>query len=253
MEEHRTFGWFNKSFTKTVKLVLLFSFALISSCDDGKVIETTHNDSEDTYCVRLTCHLKGAETWSGRYTLALAGFDSDNDYSIIQKSLIGITDNDSIIVMSGIPRTVSTIEIAVVNPLRKRIAAIHTTSIDSERGANDTLHIDLGDVDAGMFATINRLVFQGSSTNCSRCHASSGAAAKLDLSTENAYASLVGVKSSKRPETMRVKPYDADGSYLLTVLTEGDPNVHYQHQGLMVDFGDILKVIREWIDSGARP
>lgn len=89
------------------------------------------------------------------------------------------------------------------------------------------------------------------------CHQSSPFAGNLDLTTANAYASLVGVPASIASTKLRVRPQDPGGSFLMQKLT----NMQAQNEGLPMPQGEgilwhlpdptALSVLRCWITVGA--
>ena len=94
------------------------------------------------------------------------------------------------------PSGAKIIEIAVTNTLRKRVSTFYRYDVENV-SADDTIRIDVGKQNVGMFSAINNTIFQGTATTCSRCHSTEKAARGLDLSAKNAYKNLVAVKSNK--------------------------------------------------------
>lgn len=228
---------------------------LMASCDDGHVDDPVYNNSEESYNVQIIGTFKSLSTWSGSYSVAAACFNESSEYSLIQKVLPATATDTSVdtLRLSNVPTTAQTIEIAVVNILRKRVASIYTYEIPKSHPSSDTITLDVGTLDVGMFGAINRFVFQGTSTNCSRCHASATATAHLDLTAANAYSSLVGVPAYVDPTQTRVVAGNSGNSYLYKVLTEGDDNISYAHPRLFEnDNKPFLDIIRSWIDGGAK-
>ncbi len=90
-----------------------------------------------------------------------------------------------------------------------------------------------------------------------QCHGTSPYSGNLDLTTANAYHSLVGVAASIAPSKLRVKPQDPDGSFLVQKLTdklqasEGQPMP--LGEGILWHAPDptALAVLRCWITLGA--
>ncbi len=109
------------------------------------------------------------------------------------------------------------------------------------------------------FSSIQRDIFQASDSSgrlsCASCHNPSGGAFRqvgLDLASEGAYNSLVGVSSTQRPGVLRVAPGDPDSSYLVHKI-EGRPGITGlrmpRNPPFMTD-GQI-RIIRRWIELGA--
>ena len=114
---------------------------------------------------------------------------------------------------------------------------------------SDTLYLDAGAVDAGMYATLQREVFD---KRCAHCHGGAGTAAGgLDLTEGRSYAALVGQPSLSVPDSTRVLPGNTAASILHQILLPEEV------LGLPVTHGDLLssterRLIDEWIDAGAR-
>lgn len=238
--------------TKLSLLYALCVYTSIVACDDGHVDDPVFENNADGYNVQITGTFKGVSTWTGNYSVVAAAFDGESDYSLIQKVLPSTGEALEMVRLSNIPAQSKTVEIAVVNSLRKRIATLY--SYELPESYSDTIRIDAGEINAGMFEAINRFVFQGSGTNCSMCHGRNNGAANLNLTLDNAYASLVNVQASKDRTKMRVLPGDAANSFFYKVITEGDDNVSYSHQGLFSEeeYSAFLDIIALWINNGAK-
>lgn len=240
-------------FSIIIMVALSLSFV---SCDDGHVDDPVYDDHSETYTVQITGTFKSLNTWIGTYSVAAACFDEENAYSLIQKVLPSTATDSTmeVLTLAGVPTRTKTVEIALVNSLRKRIATLYSYNIPEDQRYADTIKIDVGTLNVGMFGAINQFIFQGTGTNCSRCHSSERAAANLDLSKENAYSHLVGVQSTKDTSKTRVVSGDADNSFLYKVITEGDENVGYSHPGLFADdkYAPFIDIIKEWINGGAK-
>ena len=223
------------------------------ACDDGHVDDPVFEHNADGYNVQITGTFQRLNTWTGDYSVVAAAFDGISDYSLIQK-VLPAGEKQEVVRLSNIPAQSKTIEIAVVNTLRKRIATLYSYEIPEGYDSNDTIRIDAGVMNVGMFGTINQVVLQGAGTNCSMCHNNSNSAAHLDLTAENAYASLVNAPAYKDGTKIRVIPNDAANSFFYKVITEGDDNVTYSHLGLFAEerYSTFLSIIASWIDSGAK-
>lgn len=227
----------------------LLAGLLLASCDDGSVTDPVYVDSSTRYEAILTANLSGLDQWDGTgYSVALAAFKDGSRYSVIQKSVTSGT-----VVMTSIPVTVNTVELAVVDALRQRVATIAKYQVEEGHDEADTIRLDLGDISVSPYGAVDAAVFNNTSLNCVRCHTGESAAGGLVLSGDDAYANLVGVASAKEPGQMRVKPGDAADSFLYKVITEGDPNVHYSHPQLFTEDGvaPLVDLVKMWIDGGA--
>ena len=238
-----------------MKKIITASVAVLialCSCDDGSVTDKIYSEVEDTYSVRVTNgSLTGLDTWSSGYNVVLGGFNDEvSDYSLIQKS---ISLNNGEMRLTGIPKTAKTIEIAVVTPLRIKVASVYSYTIPEDQRADDTIIVDMGTVDASMFTTIQKNIFENTSMNCSRCHRSATGAGKLSLVDGESYAALVNVKSNHDEEVMRVVPGDAAGSLLYQAMTD---NIlpSKDHTGFFTDNANtrLLNMLKAWIDEGAK-
>ncbi len=220
---------------------------MLCACDDGHIDEPSHTATTDAYNILIKGTFQHINTWSSPYTVAAACFDDESPYSLTLTPLA----ETSQITLANVPTTAKTIEIAVVNNLRKRIATIYTYRISEAKPSKDTIRIDVGNLDVGVYNTINQFVFQGN--NCSRCHSSQSPAANLDLTAANAYQNLVGKQASKDKNRTRVVASNAANSYLYKVITEGDANVGYSHPALFANetYSPFIDIIRNWINNGA--
>lgn len=223
-----------------ILLVLLFT-----SCDDGRIYEEHVVIPEEGRVVKLTGKLTGAEKWSSGYNVVVAGFDDENDYAIITKSIPA--DECQEVVLSGISDDVTRIELCVVNRLRKRILSYET--FDCPLTA-DTIRLDIGIKNVGMYATIQGQLFN---TTCANCHgASTQAAAGLYLTEGKSYGALVNKYSRKVEDKLLVKPNDADESILYqTLATNISTMWNYDHTKEVL-YDEWLDVLEDWIDDGAK-
>jgi hypothetical protein len=109
------------------------------------------------------------------------------------------------------------------------------------------------------FSSISQNIFQTTDSSgrvaCTQCHSTAGArfTAGLNLEPAVAYANLVGVASTQRPDLRRVAPGDPGGSYLVHKL-EGRAGIVGERMprtsGPFLTEGQML-VIRRWIELGA--
>lgn len=240
----------NKHISRYTAIMSIITLSL-TGCDDG-LIEEKNNyvPSDDTYTVQVTGNIHGIDTWNGSYTVALACFSEGSEYADIVKTIS--SNAGDTLTLKGVPSTSATAEIAILSPLRKRIATLYSYDITDDSVVDDTIKVNVNDIDASMFSAINTYLFQGN--NCSRCHQGSSPAAQLDLSKENAYSHIVNVPAHKNPDMMRVKPGNAEESFIYKVMTDPDVPLSFSHTGFFTDpvpqaFQQIMK---NWINAGAK-
>ena len=225
-------------------LIIFFNFVFVS-CDDGRIYEEHLIMPEEGRVVKLTGNLIGAEKWSSGYSVVVAGFDETKDYAVITKA-IPLTECREV-VLSGISDEVTHVELCVVNRLRKRILSYGTFECPL---VTDTIRLDVGTKDVGMYAAIQSQLFN---TTCANCHgASTQAAAGLFLTDGKSYGALVNKYSRKVEDKLLVKPNDADGSILYQALaTNISAMWNYDHTKEVLS-DEWLDVLEDWIDDGAK-
>ena len=230
---------------KVGALVGLFTVLLFSSCDDGRIYEEVVAIPEEGRVVKLTGMLTGAENWSSGYNVVVAGFDDTKEYAIITKAISATECRE--VVLSGISDEVTRIELCVVNRLRKRILSYET--FDCPVTA-DTIRLDAGTKDVGMYASLQSQLLN---TTCANCHgASTHAAAGLFLTEGKSYDALVGQSSVKVSDKLLVSPGDADESVLYqTLATNISTAWNYDHTKEVLS-DEWLDLLEDWINDGAK-
>lgn len=223
---------------------LLALLALAASCDDGRLYADRLILPEEGRVVRLTATLDGLDTWADGYSVVLAGFGEGSDYAVIAKSVQAADDGTVDITMSGVAEEVTTLEVCAINRIRKRVATYY--ELDCSTLADDTLRIDAGRLDVGMFATIQQDIFD---RTCTGCH---GEGRWLDLSAGTSHATLVGQPSTVFEGRTRVLPGHAAESVLYTILTTDESaNLATDHQTQFTLSDEQFALIEDWIDGGA--
>ena len=101
----------------------LFMF-VFASCDDGRLYQDRLIVPEEGRVVKLHVNMSGVDTWPDGYTVVLAGFNDDKEYSLIAKSIPNNGDVD--MVMAGIGEDVTSIELCVTNRIRERVYSFYT-------------------------------------------------------------------------------------------------------------------------------
>lgn len=233
--------------------IICAAAGLCTSCDEGDIVDRTVTDGTDTYVMEFQGQVSGIDNWAEGYDIVIAAFDDEGEYSIIQKQLAkDDADRSTSIVVGGVPKTARTIELCATNKLRRRIVSFATLAVDPLAAAGDTLRLTLtAPLDLGMFATIQRCVFDGTAYNCSLCHGAENGRASLDLSTGHSYANLVNTPSSRIDGAQRVVPRNSAESALHLTLAEGNPAaLRFDHSNLLDEW--MRRLIDDWIDHGAK-
>ena len=227
-------------------LKLAFAIAatvIATGCDDGKIYPSDTDLSGDNgISVVMTGTISGVgNSYDSGYTLALAAFKEGNEFAVVSKT---VGDGSEAIELTNVSPSVSSIELCVINSLRKRIMTLASMALEGAPG--DRVNFDVGDVDASPFSVINREIF---STTCVQCHGATGhAAAGLDLQPDLAYRMLVGVPSGVVEGEMRVKPGDANASVLWqAVATDVSSTWSFHHNNLLTP--EQAGFIENWINT----
>lgn len=227
--------------------VLLCVATGLAACDDGLVPRKEHAAAQGGCTARLTGHVTGADSWPDYYQLVLAGF-GESEYATAQV-LVSPDSNDNVsLALSNIGSEVKTVELCVTNQLRRRVVTY--LSMDVASASGDTLYMDAGQVDAGMYSAIQDNIF---GKTCVQCHGGGGSpAAGLYLTEGRSHASLVGQPSTRIKGGIRVIPGDADESVLHKVISPGGASgLGFSHEN-MITSSTSLRLIDEWINAGAK-
>ena len=226
-------------------LGLLSLLVVTASCDDGRLYADRLIIPEEGRVVKLTATLEGLETWSDGYSIVLAGFEDGSDYTVIAKPVQAESDGTVDLIMSGVSEEVTTLELCAINRIRKRVATYY--ELDCSTVSDDTLRIDAGTLDVGMFATIQQDIFD---RTCTGCH---GEGRWLDLSAGASHRTLVNQPSTVFEGRTRVLPGHAAESVLYTILTTDESaNLGTDHQTQFTLSEEQFALIGDWIDDGAK-
>lgn len=234
------------------KLALFFIPLLwcMAACDDGRIYEKTVVVPQEGLTLKMTGNISGITNWPEKYSVVIAGFSDHSDYAVISKVVpVPAADGGEVqVTMSGIGDEVTSLELCIVNRLRKRIVSYRT--IDEITAVSDTVYMDAGTVDVGMYSAIQNQVFN---ENCVGCHGSStSAAANLFLTEGRSYAALVNELSVIDEDMLLVKPGNTQESFLHFVLNRnGDTN--HDHADILSAKTSLLTLIDDWINDGAQP
>lgn len=216
-----------------------------ASCDDGKIYDDASMGMDDngiTSTVKFTGDVEGIDSWTSGYSVVVAGF-SDSEYAEVSRP---VTGGDFEI--DGITDDISSIELCVVNRLRKRVATF--ASVEPVKESDGYIYFDVGSVDAGMFVAVQNTVFNAA---CVQCHGGSNhSAASLNLTEPDSYDALVNVASVKSPDMMRVTPGDASASVLWrAIATDISDDWAYRHHTIISN-NTSADLVKNWIDAGAK-
>lgn len=192
--------------------------------------------------MQLTGSVMGTGSYGDGYNVALAAFMPGSEYAVVSK---GVEDGNLSVTLAGIPAEAASVELCLLNRLRKRVAVYASAGV---AGAGNPVSMDVGAVDARMWTVLQHEVFDRS---CAQCHGgSTGAAAGLRLTDGESYASLVGIASKKDPDAMLVAPGNAAESVLWrAVATDMSDGWRFRHTDLLSS--DMRIFIKDWINSGA--
>lgn len=227
---------------------LLLLSAAVASCDDGRIQEQSITFKEGRV-VKMTGTLSGLENWPDEYNIAVAGFDGTDDYAVISKALPKDGDGRVQIVLSGINDDVTTVQLCVLDRLRRHVMTVQEMELQQTR---DTMYLEVGTRDVSMMGAIQEGYL---STTCANCHgASNRAAAGLYLTAGRSYNALVGKPSTKVSGINLVEPGNAERSLLHVILhQEVVDGISMTHRDLVSEKNEqsILPLIDSWINNGA--
>ena len=239
-----------------MKQISRFTFSLLSlllvACDSGDIIEKTTVKDNDGHTVKLTACIKGGADLTDKYTLSLATFKSGDNYALTAYTIPTATNGNTEvnIVAPNVGSDVSTVELVITNRLRQRVITLASINMDDYADSADTIRLDAGMVDVGMFNVIQQHVFNQS---CIQCHGGNGGngAANLNLTEGQAQANLIDVASTRKEGMFRVVSGNATQSLLHQILAEGGEEIlHYNHtEVLSSQFKNDVASVRTFIDD----
>lgn len=240
--KRKVYGW----------ILLGLGILWLVSCDEGRIYEAVPATAEGGRTVKFTGKVTGMDTWPSGYTVAVAGFDAKSEYALTSANVMPSQageDGTVQVVMSGVTDEVTQIELCVINRIRERVVTF--ARVDCSETAEDTNRMDVGEQQVGMFQAVQQQVFD---SRCASCHGrSTSAAGHLFLTSGKSYEQLVNVPSVVNPDVMRVKPADAENSFLYQVLHENGHVHHHDHQDILSAEPVLLNLIDDWINGGAKP
>lgn len=232
---------------KSIITSLLFILLLGTACDDGRIYEKEYVPTESGRVAKVEVDLSGTDSWPSNYTVAVAGFNDKDQYASITRNLQPDANGHVSLKFTGIPDDVKTIEVCVINSLRRRIISFYSADAPA---TTDTIRVNAGKLNVGMYAAIQSAVLN---KECANCHSGNAWAASLNLTEGHSYADMVNVASHKDPSKVRVLPTDADNSILYeTLATDISTSWQHDHSKIMITKSIELKMIKDWINNGAK-
>ncbi len=224
---------------------------LVAACDSGDIEERTSSSSGKGRVVKLTGNLSGVGTWDSKYAVSLGGFTTGDNYAQVVRTLPSTTPDGTQVelVLSNLGESINTVELAITSRLRERIITLSSINLDEYPETSDTIRMDVGSFDVGLFSSLQQGFFN---VACIQCHGGNGrSAAGLNLTEGNAFAQLVDVPSTRIEGMKRVIGGNADGSLLHKILNEGGEDIlHYNHtEVLSSQFKENQEGVRQLIDD----
>lgn len=228
-----------------VSVWILASLPLVcGGCDDGKIYPDNSTMDTTGFTLTMKGEIEGCSQYDGSgYTVALAAFQEGNEFAVVSKNLSDGADDVSV---TNIDRNVSTVEVCIINRLRKRVVTLVSENVSGATG--DDVIFNVGEVDVAPFNAINSDIF---TTTCLQCHGGTGtAAAGLDLNAARAYADIVNVPSRVVEGEMIVNPGNAPASTLWQIVaTDVSESWRFDHSNLLTS--EKSSFIEFWINNGA--
>lgn len=225
------------------KWFLILALAL-TGCDEGRIYDdfVIEGNAGATAAVKVR-DARGYDRWFSGYSLAVAGFSAGSEYALISKNIELDGAGNCEVVLSGIPSDVQSVELCVVDRLRRRVAVFNSVDIKGEKMTNILSEND----DLSPESAIQREIFN---TTCINCHGGANfAAASLNLTEGRAFQELIGVQSVKNPQEMRVKPGSPEESVLYKILSGTESaGWNYDHS-VEITSPEKLDLIKNWIKT----
>lgn len=232
---------------------LLMCVLAFASCDEGRIAEKKTEVPAEGFTVKLTGTITGIDSWPSAYRIVLAAFKEDNSNAAKSVQIFSNSaNNDQVSAkLSGLDDEVTEVELCAIDNVRDRIVSFVSVSKDKFTFDGDTMRIELGTVDVGMYQAIQENVF---SAKCIACHGLNGSAPRnLFLTAGNSYGCLVNVDSKSNPDYKLVNPNNASKS-LLPMVLESDGLLHHDHADILEarTKTDLINLIKAWINNGAQ-
>lgn len=239
----KTFGM-RKIFSNFAAAIL--TLTSITACDEGRIYpETTATTEREGLVMRLKGNITGLDTWADGYSVVVAAFDATSPYALITKNLTA--EGQVEVTMNAIPQEATTVELCIIDRLRQRVATIEEAETNATADPRDTITLDVGTIDVGMLAQLQRNLF---TPRCAGCHGlSSHAAAGIDLTEGKTYGNIVGKPSLHVSGKNIVEPGNYEESTLAQMLdTDLTATWGYDHQH--ADISDTWReILKKWIEN----
>ncbi|MCR5820602.1 MAG: hypothetical protein K6F94_06635 [Bacteroidaceae bacterium] len=221
------------------------------ACDEGDIRDHNVTYAQGGFSVKLSGRFTGLGEWDDGYSVVLAAFNGqDRVYDMGEMRITPDCEGrDTTIIWNNINRGAQSVELCVVNKLRRRMATLRTADVDENA---DTVYLNVGEVNTGLFGAVQSLF----NMRCAGCHGG-GNYANLKLDSAHAYPQLVNIPAH-RPEfggAMRVAPGNPAGSALYQMLDPSDERgnsvLMFQHKAAFTE-DDMsqtyaLSIIGKWI------
>lgn len=231
---------------------LLLLCVVLTSCDEGRIYEKAPVLDNYGRAAKVTLTLDGTQDWATGYSLVFAAFKENSNFAEYAKDVSVSQHNADEYLITGIPTDVKTLEVCVINTIRKRMVSFVSMDISQ---VEDTIHFNAGTVNPKMFNALQSKLF---TLRCAGCHGggSGTPAGNLHLGQGQSYADLVGVASTHYPERQRVVSGNADESLIYELLSTdlSSEGWGYDHSPMLKSDEDLtmLRVLRDWINNGAK-
>lgn len=225
--------------------------AIGGGCDEGRLYNSPLSGaSTATVELKVCADVLDAATWPSYYTVSIAAYANESDYALVSKSIGSRSAESGLyeMTLSNVPAEATTVEIGVVDRLRRRITTFRSFDIVPGESCEFT---PSEAIDANMYGVVQNNIFN---TTCANCHGgSSFSAAGLNLTALHSHVQLVGQPSVVMNDgSLRVKEGSRASSVLYNILAgELSASWNYDHSVEIVD-NDVLELIGQWIDNGAQ-
>ncbi len=233
---------------KYLNFIFLSTFLFfIFSCDSGDIYPEENQNFTNV-------ELNASFTFSGlnafpesNYQIILGFFDDDATKPITSKVIQKPKNESSIaeINMTKIPTNAKYIRLVLSNSKTgTTIYSFFEEAITEKPSENIT--IPTQSINLLQYNRIQHEVF----SQCIQCHGGGErAAAGLYLTEGNSYANLYEIQAV-RSTKLRVKPYDANSSFIMDILKERE--LTGPHASIFTTLSsDDINLVEEWIKSGA--